>query len=78
MQSNNAIEFTELHFVIITAINERSHVTLHMKRVSFAHLTGITSLVSRESFEIVSLNSTRSGLIHIPILKTQHIKIDHM
>ena len=59
--ANNTIEFTGLHFVIITAINERSYVTLHTKRVSFTHLTGMTSLVSCGSFEIGSSNRTRSG-----------------
>ena len=77
IQSNNAIEFTELYFVIITAINERSYTILHAIRVIYMLWTEIAFLVSRESLEIVSSNSTSGGFIY-PVLNLRHIKIHHI
>ena len=50
------------------------YVTVHAKRVIFAHLTDIEFLISFESLDIATSNSVSGGFISISVLKLRHLK----
>ena len=51
-----------------------TYVTVHAKRVIFAHLTEIEFLISFESLDTATLNSASSGFISVSVLKLWHLK----
>ena len=53
-----------------------TYVTVHAKRVIFAHLTEIAFLISVEILDIAMLNSISGGFISVSVIKLRHLKID--
>ena len=51
------------------------YVTVHAKRVIFAHLTEIVFLISVESLDIATSNSASGGFISISVIKLRTCKI---
>ena len=52
---------------------QRLYVTVHAKRVIFAHLTEIVFLISFESLDIATSNSTSGGFVSISVIKLRHL-----
>ena len=49
-------------------------MTIHVKRVIFAHLTEIKFLISFESLDTATSNSTSGGFVSVSVLKLRHLK----
>ena len=49
-------------------------MTVHAKRVIFAHLTEIEFSISFESLDITTSNSVSGGFISVSVLKLRHLK----
>ena len=49
-------------------------MTVHAKRVIFAHLTEIEFLISFGSLDIATSNNASGGFISVSVLKLRHLK----